>query len=86
MTDDFDPERARKWLHEADYESLLRLWRFEPNGSPWFEGDIGRLFYKRFDTVRNRLSVNDMLIISKRVGFKDGRLNRGAFDQKTERH
>jgi hypothetical protein len=34
------------WISQATYEELLRKWRFEPAGSHWFRGEVGKYFEK----------------------------------------
>jgi hypothetical protein len=31
----------KRWIDNATYEQLLARWRFEPLGSPWFQGELG---------------------------------------------
>lgn len=57
------------WIKTASYEDLLRKWRTEPIGSPWFREDVGACFEKAFARARGKLSVEEVAEISKRVGW-----------------
>lgn len=35
-----------EWIRNASYKELLRKWRYEPAGSPWFEGEVGVYYTK----------------------------------------
>jgi len=74
---------CRRFLRKATYEDLLRLWRFEPNGSHWFSHPLRQVFYDAFDRERNKLTIQDQMRISQEIGFSGG-ASRGAFDQQTE--
>ncbi len=39
MTDD-----QKKWIDDADYETLLRRWRTATVGDPIFQGEIGKYY------------------------------------------
>lgn len=72
-----------RFLRKATYEDLLKLWRFEPQGSHWFAQPLRQRFYDAFDRERNKLTIQEMVAISQEIGFKGG-VTRGAFDQKAE--
>jgi hypothetical protein len=72
-----------RFLKKASYKDLLRLWRFEPNGSQWFAHPLRTRFYEAFDRERNKLTIQDQMEISKEIGFTGG-ATRGAFDQQSE--
>ena len=38
------PAEMKAWIDGATYEQLLRKWRFDPPGSPWFMGEMGDYF------------------------------------------
>lgn len=40
------------WIKKASYEELLRLWRFEPSGSPWFLDETGKIFKDRMNQLK----------------------------------
>jgi hypothetical protein len=39
-------EEQKRWIDNADYESLLYRWRFAPVGDTFFQGDTGDYFKK----------------------------------------
>lgn len=47
-----DERRMLDWIENAGREDLLRKWRFEPIGSAWFVGEVGKAFTKRMSKVR----------------------------------
>lgn len=57
------------WIAQADYESLLRKWRFEQPGSSWFKGPVGEAYRKAMFKHRTTLSITDAMEISTRVGW-----------------
>jgi hypothetical protein len=71
-----------RFLKHATYTDLLRLWRFEPNGSDWFKSPYHDPFYAAFDRERNKLTIPEQMEISKSIGFKELPA-RGSFDQRT---
>lgn len=78
-------QRQRTLLKHAGYRELLTLWRFEPSESPWFSNDIlTTAFHQAFGRERNKLSISDQMKISQEIGFSGG-VQRGAYDQHTER-
>ncbi len=55
----------RQWIDTADYESLLRRWRFSPAGSPWFQGEMGLSFTeiaRQIGTNHSRISRSVALL------------------------
>lgn len=38
-------------IEKMDHETMARLWRFEPVGSPYFLGDVGIAFKKKLDAL-----------------------------------
>jgi len=60
------------WIAKSSYEDLLRKWRFEQIGSPWFKGEVGAAYRKRMEACRKILSIEDAVAISKRVGWSQG--------------
>jgi hypothetical protein len=57
------------WIASAPYEELLRKWRHEQPGSPWFKGAVGTAFNKRMQVCRETISIDEAVAISKRVGW-----------------
>lgn len=54
-------------IDAMSYDELLRRWRFSPIGDPFFQGETGDYFKKRFEELRN--SGIDTVAASKRVGW-----------------
>lgn len=65
MTDD---ERI-EIIKSATYKGLLKLWRFEPSGSPWATGRVGDELVKAFSEKKAALSQGEQMAISKIVGW-----------------
>lgn len=59
-------ENTEKWIDEADYETLLRKWRFAPVGHPLLQGETGDYFAKSMFGKKDNC---DHVAISKRVGW-----------------
>jgi len=59
----------KKAIDEMSYEKMLRLNRFEPIGSPWFQGEIGKYFWDVMGKKRSKLAYCDQVEISKKVGW-----------------
>lgn len=57
-----------EWIHKATLYQLLEKWRFEPVGSPWFEGEVGTVFSARLTELRNR-SPEQWTAVSKQLGW-----------------
>lgn len=38
-------------IEKMSHEEMARLWRFEPVGSPYFLGEVGKAFQKKFDSL-----------------------------------
>lgn len=57
----------KQWIDNATYEELLKLWRHEPMGSPWFTLDIGDYFADKMFSKKDNLPVEQQVEISKRV-------------------
>lgn len=56
------------WIDQASYEELLRLNRFEPSGSPWFTGSVGKHFL-RVMGEKKAANPGDAVRASKSVGW-----------------
>jgi hypothetical protein len=56
-------------IEQLDYEQLLRLWRFEPNRSPYFTGAVGERFVEVINDKKSKLSEEARVEASKRVGW-----------------
>ena len=57
------------WVDGASYEQLLGKWRFEPSGSPWFEGEMGD-YYKAVMLERSHETPDEERVrVSKSLGW-----------------
>lgn len=63
-----DERRMLDWIENAGLDDLLRRWRFEPIGSAWFVGEVGKAFTKRMSKVREE-DPAAWAAASKRVGW-----------------
>lgn len=70
-----------RWIKTAAYPDLLRLWRHEPPGSPWFKGAVGTTFNKRMQVCREKLTIEQAVAISKQVGWTKQINNRDFKDE-----
>ncbi len=59
----------RQWIDTADYESLLRRWRFSPAGSPWFQGEIGAYYVEKMAAKRIEVGPAEHVRASKVIGW-----------------
>ena len=65
---DLELEALYKWIDAAEYETLLRRWRFAPCGDPLFQGAIGEYYSKIMFKKRDELGANAS-DVSKRIGW-----------------
>ena len=66
MTD----EEMIAFADKASYEQLLHLWRFEPLGSRWMGGEVGKIIKARMDMLYDNMSNRERVIASKFVGWE----------------
>ncbi len=66
MTD----EEMIQWIATASYEDLLRKWRFEPAGSPFFCFTVGEHFAAAMEKQKKTISFMDGVNASKKVGWE----------------
>jgi len=62
-------EKMTEWIDRASYTDLLNKWRFEPSGSPWFQGSMGDYYKKVMLNKKNKLSNVAQVLASKTVGW-----------------
>lgn len=62
-----DEERI-EFIKEADAETLLRLWRLEPSGSPWFTDKVGDEFTSTMGAMR-KSDPAAWVAASKKIGW-----------------
>ena len=63
-------KEMKNWIDNADYESLLRKWRFAPAGDPFFQGKIGGYYSKVMFKKRDEMPEVEHVRISKAVGWE----------------
>lgn len=66
-------ERMKAWIDNADYETLLRKWRFGASGDPFFQGDMGKYYSDRMFGLRDKLNEEQpgaTVGASKNVGWE----------------
>ncbi len=59
-----------QWIDTASYEDLLRKWRFEPAGSPFFSLGVGEYFAVAMEERKKNISFMDGVNASKKVGWE----------------
>jgi len=62
-------DETKVWIDQADYETLLRRWRFAKVGDPIFDGVSGGHFAREMKKKREALSPEEATAISKRIGW-----------------
>lgn len=65
-----DEERL-EWIKTASYLEMLRVWRNEPLGSPWFIGVVGEKFAQAISIAKSKLPHSEAVAISKQVGWDE---------------
>ena len=54
-----------------DYETMLRLWRFEPVGSKYFRGEIGDYFKQTMQMKAKQMEADEKVKMSKKIGWEN---------------
>lgn len=62
-------EKMKVWIDSASYEQLLSRWRFEPFGSPWFQGEVGDYYSAAMNNKRVETSHEEQIAASKKIGW-----------------
>ncbi len=62
-------ESLKNEIDTMSYESMLRLWRFAPDGHPMFQGEVGEYYSKVMGEKRNKLADGVAAAISKLIGW-----------------
>lgn len=62
----------KAWIDNASYEELLRKWRMEPAGSPWFQGSTGSYYAEVLSLKRHEVGNTEHVRISKKIGWERG--------------
>ena len=61
-------EEQKKWIDDADYETLLRQWRFGEIGSLLFQGETGE-YYKKVMAEKRDADPGGAVTASKSIGW-----------------
>jgi hypothetical protein len=60
----------KETIDNMSYQEMLSLWRFEPCGSVWFQGELGDYFTKAIANKRKLVGDEEHSATSKRLGWK----------------
>jgi len=60
-------EDIKKWIDGASYEDLLRRWRYEPIGSPYFAGEMGNYYSQKMRERKAALLPGEAAYASKNI-------------------
>lgn len=63
------PEEMKAWIDTASYEEMLNKWRFEPSGTPWFQGEVGIYFDEAISKKREEIGEEAAIRANKNVGW-----------------
>ena len=63
-------EEMITWIDDADYEQLLRKWRFAPAGDPFFQGLVGQHYSEAMARKRDEVGCEAAAAASKRIGWE----------------
>ena len=66
MTD----EEMIAFINSASYAQLLHLWRFEPIGSRWMVGEVGKTIKAQMDMLYDTMRHEEIVAASKLVGWE----------------
>lgn len=64
-----EESEMKKWIDEASYRDLLARWRFDPVGSPWFQGEIGKYYAEIMNQKKSAISHEEQVQVSKELGW-----------------
>lgn len=59
----------KEWIDSANYEELLRKWRFAPAGDEIFQGEIGIYYSEAMAKKRTEAGYEAAATVSKRIGW-----------------
>ena len=65
-------DEMKAWIDEAPYKELLRKRRYEPAGSPWFQGDLFHYFERALARASLMLSHRERVAASKAIDRERG--------------
>ncbi len=60
----------KEWIDNANYKKLLHRWRFADSDDEMFLGDTGKYYTKRMSILKHKLSYDEQVAMSKRVGWR----------------
>lgn len=63
------PQDLKDWIDNASYEQLFSKWRFEPIGSPYFQGATGDYYSKVMAQKRSEVGQEEYVRASKSIGW-----------------
>lgn len=61
--------QMKAWIDGATYQQLLSKWRFEPAGSPWFQGEMGDYYTAAMKREREETPPGEQVAASKALGW-----------------
>jgi hypothetical protein len=61
-------DEQKRWIDNANYEQLLRRWRFAPTGDLMFQGDTGD-YYKEVMFKKRDANPDEAVQASKNIGW-----------------
>lgn len=52
-----------------DYYAMRKRFRFEPVGSPWFQGEVGEVMMRRMKQYEREIPQEQQVAVSKQLGW-----------------
>lgn len=65
-----EEEKIKNKIDSMSYYAMLRLWRFAPSTEPLVSKDAGKYFEKRMKTLKEGMTNEEHVSISKQVGWE----------------
>ncbi len=65
-------DKLKEIIDLFSYENMIKLHRFAPSGNRYFLGDTGIYFAKVMSEKKSKLSTEECIKISKKVGWDEG--------------
>lgn len=62
-------QEMKKWIDNASYKALLSRWRYDPPGSPWFQGEMGEYYAEAMKKKRSETSHTEQVAASKSIDW-----------------
>lgn len=62
-------DKIKTEIDNMDYESMLRLWRMAPAGSPYFQGETGKYYSEAMKKKRAEVGNAAHVRASKNIGW-----------------